>query len=841
MEIKPCEESQKISNKTEKENSKKYEFFVNNNKRNKKYKFKNNKVDTTKYNLFTFLPKALLIQYLRPETIYYLFFIIVENIPLITPLIPVSTIVPYSIVLSICIFREGLEDYFRYKYDKALNNEPTTVFRKGKWKSTKSGSLKVGEFVVVKEDSPFPADLILLDSNLVDGVAFVETSTLDGEKTLKKKYANKKTASLFNENGEFKASLEKFEWKCVCDLPNSELYKFNGILELEKGSVVPINNQQLLLKGAVLRNTKWVVGLVTYVGHNTKIILNSKKSTIKYSKVFKFVSRVILYILLIQAAFCATCAGLNSHFYHQSIYKANYVKPYVLSPEGDSALIYITYMIIFKFMIPITLYVTLEAVRAIQAYFIWVNIDMYSHVRKQFVKVGSISLVEELGDVNYVFSDKTGTLTCNKMDLKYCVVGDTCYEFLKAGDLTGEKLQARNHFNEEMGIKLMELNYLESLTNNGKKYEDLKITSSTNEENFIEIEDETSLLNEYWKALCLAHECSAEEKNNKLEYIGLSPDDIELVKGAALQGYALEKSENNAVRKVKIAGNEHNFEVLNLFEFSSERKKLSIIVKDNDKIKLYIKGADSEIKKILSENSREVFNSHAKHYVDLFSTKGYRTLYVGMKIIDEEEYKEWSKIYDAANLNLENKKEAVERAQELMEKNIYLLGATVVEDRLQDKVPETIRDLRLAGIKVWMLTGDKMDTAYNIGLSCNLISKDIQTFMVSGEKGESPEKLYSEYEIFQKSYKFSKITPAFSIVLDSTALSQILASKENIKIFINISNKAVSVICSRVSPLQKAQVVKIMKEHHPNAVTLAIGDGGNDVSMILEANLGKYN
>ena len=188
----------------------------------------------------------------------------------------------------------------------------------------------------------------------------------------------------------------------------------------------------------------------------------------------------------------------------------------------------------------------------------------------------------------------------------------------------------------------------------------------------------------------------------------------------------------------------------------------------------------------------------------------------------------------------------------MIENDLFLIGTTIVEDKLQDMVPETIHDLRLADIKIWMLTGDKMNPAYNIGLSCNLISKSMKIFSICGveikknEKLEMINKEESEQVIinFAKDFlkykgEFDSLTKLqFAILVDEKALLTINENEEMQKIFLNIAKDAVAVICCRVSPLQKSQVVKMMKEYNPNAVTLAIGDGGNDVSMILEAHIG---
>ena len=176
-----------------------YQFKINDNKTNlEKYHHKDNKVKTTKYNWITLIPKALLYQFLRLANIYFLVCAIIQCIPAISPLGPATAIVPLIIVLSVSIIREGYEDYKRGKLDKEQNSEPAEVYRKKNWEEVKSGDLKIGELVYVICDRTFPADLILIDSSLDDGSCFIETGTLDGEKTLKMKNPLKDTQNKFN-------------------------------------------------------------------------------------------------------------------------------------------------------------------------------------------------------------------------------------------------------------------------------------------------------------------------------------------------------------------------------------------------------------------------------------------------------------------------------------------------------------------------------------------------------------------------------------------------------------------------------------------------------------------
>ncbi|KAJ8271825.1 hypothetical protein COCON_G00106840, partial [Conger conger] len=390
-------------------------------------KFCSNRVSTAKYNFLTFLPRFLYSQFRRAANSFFLFIALLQvglTLEANSGRFPTgrwTTLVPLLFILVVAAVKEFIEDLKRHNADGVVNKKETQVLRNGAWEIVHWEKVSVGEIVRATNGDHLPADLVILSSSEPQAMCYIETSNLDGETNLKIRQGLQITA----ENKDID-SLTRLSGRMECESPNRHLYDFVGNMRLEGHSTVPLGPDQILLRGAQLRNTQWVHGIVVYTGHDTKLMQNSTRPPLKLSNVERITNFQILVLFGCLLAISLVCS------IGQTIWKARHGNDawYMDLNYGGAAnfgLNFLTFIILFNNLIPISLLVTLEVIKFVQAYFINWDMDMLYEPTKTPAMARTSNLNEELGQVKYIFSDKTGTLTCNVMQFKKCTIAGVAY------------------------------------------------------------------------------------------------------------------------------------------------------------------------------------------------------------------------------------------------------------------------------------------------------------------------------------------------------------------------------------------------------------------------------
>ncbi|KAF9994494.1 hypothetical protein BGZ79_000747 [Entomortierella chlamydospora] len=783
-------------------------IHLNNPERNSQEKYLHNGISTSKYNYFTFLPKFLYEQFSKYANIFFLFTACIQQIDDVSPTSRWTTAVPLGIVLFATAIKEVMEDMKRHASDGETNASDCKVLQGTSFIPQPWHTVRVGDIVRVESGEPIPADLVLLSSSEPEGMCYIETSNLDGETNLKIKQAHPETAQIVTP-----LDVARLSGFLRSEQPNNSLYTFEGTFLLNNtngnSKEFPLDPTQVLLRGAQLRNTTWIYGVVIFTGHETKLMRNATAAPIKRTSVEKMTNIQIIFLFCILLAMSLASAIGNLVINNRDIEELSYIEVSKVS-VGDFVKNILTFLILYNNLIPISLMVTMEVVKYWQAQLINSDLDMYYEKTDTPAQARTSSLVEELGQIEYIFSDKTGTLTCNEMEFRQCSIAGIAY-----ADVIEDGKQAHIEDGVEVGVhdfKQLDVNLRNHPTSN--------------------------VIDEFLTLLAVCHTVIPERQEgnpSEIVYQASSPDEGALVSGAALLGYRFTTRRPRSVN-VQVGMHDLEYEVLNVCEFNSTRKRMSTIVRGPDgRIKLFCKGADTVILERLGQEN-EFVGATMQHLED-YATEGLRTLCLAMREIPEKEYQQWSQIYDRAATTIQNRSEELDKAAELIEKNLFLLGATAIEDKLQDGVPETIHTLQQAGIKVWVLTGDRQETAINIGYSCKLIQEDMSLIICNeATHWETMEFLENKVKAIKSTYQRGEDIEPLALIIDGKSLEFAL-EKDVEKVFLELAVLCKAVVCCRVSPLQKAQVVKLVKRNL-NAILLAIGDGANDVSMIQAAHVG---
>ena len=763
--------------------------------------------------------------------------------------------------------------------DRSLPIRTDCKFSKDFWKN-----ITVGDIIRVHNNDEIPADIILLSTSDSDGACYVETKNLDGETNLKVRQSLKCSHRIRNSR-----DIARSRFWVESEGPHANLYSYQGNLKYvdsKDGDLKnePVTISNMLLRGCTLRNTKWAMGLVIFTGDETKIMLNAGVTPTKKSRISRELNFSVLINFAVLFILCFISGVANGVYYrhhhvHGDLFQYGGVSN---SAALDGFVSFWVAVILYQSLVPISLYISVEIIKTAQAALIYADVLMYNAKLDYPCTPKSWNISDDLGQIEYIFSDKTGTLTQNVMEFKKCTINGVSYGRAYTEALAGLRKRQGFDVEEESRREKQEIaddrrimiDELKRISNNSQFYpDDITFVSKEFVQDLLGKSGELQkkCCEHFMLALALCHSVLVEPNKkdpNRLDLKAQSPDEAALVSTARDMGFNfVGKTKTGLV--VEVQGVRKEFEILNILEFNSSRKRMSCIVKlpgvspgDAPRALLICKGADSVIYSRLStkggENDEKLLEKTALH-LEQYATEGLRTLCIAQRELSWDQYQEWNSRYNVAAAALTDRDLELERVSDEIERDLVLLGGTAIEDRLQDGVPESIALLAEAGIKLWVLTGDKVETAINIGFSCNLLNNDMELLVIKtsgddvkdfgNEPAEIVENLIAKYsrekfglggteaELLQAKKDHSQPRGNFAVVIDGEALKLSLAGDVLRRKFLLLCKNCRAVLCCRVSPSQKAAVVKLVK-NTLDVMTLAIGDGSNDVAMIQSADVG---
>ena len=739
-------------------------------------------------------------------------------------------------------------------------------FKKDYWKN-----VQVGDFVRIYNEEQIPADIVILSTSDPDGACYVETKNLDGETNLKVRQALHAGRRIRHAR-----DCEKSDFLIESESPHPNLYQYSGVIRWQqrdqsqsmphlKEMAEPISITNLLLRGCSLKNTEWILGVVVFTGRETKIMLNSGATPSKRARIARELNWNVIYNFIILFFMCLISGIVQGVTWAQGKNSLNFFEFGSIGgkPSLDGFITFWSAVILFQNLVPISLYISLEIIRSCQAFFIYSDTSMYYDRLDYPCTPKSWNISDDLGQIEYIFSDKTGTLTQNVMEFKKCTINGLpygeAYTEAEAGlhkrqgiDVEEEGLRVHAHIAQ---AKVQMLRDLRRMHDNPYLHdEDLTFVSPdyVADVNGASGEEQKRANEHFMVALALCHTVITERTPGdppRIEFKAQSPDEAALVATARDCGFTVLGRTNDDIH-INVMGDYRTYRVLNTLEFNSTRKRMSAIVRMPDgRIKLFCKGADSMIYSRLYRGQQQALRKLTAEHLEMFAREGLRTLCIAERDLEEDQYQEWSRDHDVAAQALHDREERLEEVADRIERDLMLLGGTAIEDRLQDGVPDTIALLGDAGIKLWVLTGDKVETAINIGFSCNLLSNDMDLIVFNIEDGDGGAASAlldkhlkdfgltgSDEELAAARLNHEPPVPTHAIVVDGESLKLVLQDDLEQR-FLLLCKQCRSVLCCRVSPSQKAAVVRLVKSGL-DVMALSIGDGANDVAMIQEADVG---
>ncbi|KAL0265429.1 UNVERIFIED_CONTAM: hypothetical protein PYX00_010819 [Menopon gallinae] len=723
-----------------------------------------------RYTMYNFVPINIYHQLSKTTNMFFLVTLALLSVPSISPFTPYTYMIAFLCVLGVSMAKDGYEDYKRHKHDKEFNQRPTHLVKPCDGgadvmvEETFMENLNAGDFAIVKADCEVPADMVFLSSKVrgEDGGlvcarhCYVETSNLDGELNYKRKTAHGPACARCGPK-----IVRGGAVICGCDMQligaigSFTVFDTGEVLSEFECQIATSNEnimqyeRNVLLRGSRLRNTEQIFGLVVSVGEKTKLSMSSRRARTKMSAFERRLFRKIFYVFLIYFTILVISSLLGARFLVSNDTSYLYTSPYparvALQQTG-------TEFILYNYLVPISLFVTFEFVRFIQGLFI--NNDQQMTVQGVGAQCQNTGTIEDLGIIECILADKTGTLTKNEMVFRYV-------------HLLGEsKLCAPHALWEKHRETLSSRARLEEALSKGL------CAGAANRDPVL--------------CLVLSLLCCNSVELVDGKYQGSSQDEICMVEELARHGLHLKKRTLHAVA-IELQGCTLEIEIPIVLEFTSARQRMSVVARVFGRHLLFTKGSDQ---KILRADAM----GHVRRIIDRNSE--FRSLAVCCREVGAAEFEDALRDYRGAIEN--HAMNRIDDIFERLEKDMVYLGTTFIEDKLQDHVGETVQSCLAAGIKIWMVTGDKKETAVSCAINCGLLDRDF-------ERRGSGAVIYAE-DLLSNAERFGELMFCKSVVV------------------------------FRASPDHKARIAEgVMRT---GKMTLSIGDGNNDVIMLQTTHIG---
>ncbi|KAI8430331.1 hypothetical protein MSG28_000638 [Choristoneura fumiferana] len=715
--------------------------------------FPPNFICNQKYNIITFLPLVLYDQFRFFLNLYFLVMALSQFIPSIRIGYLYTYWGPLCFVLAVTLFREAVDDFRRYRRDKEVNrqryervvlDEGINDYRPFVTEHVPASALRVGDIVMLHKGQRVPADMILLRTNETMGTVFIRTDQLDGEIDWKLRIPLPSTQKLPTD-----AHLLDINAKIFVEKPEKDIHSFFGTctrLDEEENDSLDIENT--LWSGCVVASGQ-ATGLIIYTGSQTRSVMNNATPRSKVGRLelqVNDLTKVLFGATLLTSFLMIVLKGFNGPWYG----------------------FLFRFELLFSYIIPISLRVNLDMGKAFYSWTIQRDKEIEGTVMR------STTIPEELGRIQYLLADKTGTLTKNEMVFQKLHLGNALFdknlfyevEALLTQYLTNEASLPSTPTDSENGVSPYQVWEVV-----------LAIALCHNVTPVYELDDQrVDETQSDMGSSVVSESCGGAVPQQELcDYQASSPDEVALVKWTDME------------------------------EISGE-------------ITYYVKGADVALAKLLDSSW---LNNECKR----LAADGLRTLVVAKKVLTKNEYLEFESEYKEARLSVTNRTEKTIAAMSKLQCGLKLLGLTGVEDRLADDVPKTMAMLRTAGIKIWMLTGDKLETALCIARSLQL---------GGGAGWRAARECTARGDALALLQDLAAAGDHPDLIIEGETLEVCLQSYE--EEFVEVLCKCAGVVVARCSPTQKARVAQLLRAR--GRVVAAVGDGGNDVAMIQEADIG---